>query len=185
MITCGDPVDPGIWYAGGNIPPISLRGTHVTAYNRASHHVSFASGCSLLAIREVIERTDWPNNAFFAYCEDIEWSIRAGRAGLHIACVSVVRPYHLVSVSVRLTSKGGNQHFSFYYRFFMRNWCHVIRLHARGLQTLAAPFVITLSALYRSFGFLSKSRVDKLHAHWNGVKEECATPNKQLAVGDA
>jgi GT2 family glycosyltransferase len=46
--------------------------------------VDWVSGCCLMARREMIEQIGLLDEAFFMYCEDVDWAYRAGQAGWEV-----------------------------------------------------------------------------------------------------
>lgn len=79
-----------IWYGGGSIDWLNL-----TAFHRGVDEIDrgqfdrqiqsdFATGCTLLLKREVIERVGILDKKFFLYLEDVDFSLRAKKAGFSI-----------------------------------------------------------------------------------------------------
>jgi GT2 family glycosyltransferase len=63
--------------------------------------VSSASGCAMMIRREVIERIGVLDEDFFAYVEDIDYCLRAKRAGFKIMCVPLAKVLHKEDYSLR------------------------------------------------------------------------------------
>jgi GT2 family glycosyltransferase len=74
-----------------------------------------ACGCSLMVTRALCEQVGLLADEYFAYCEDLDWSLRARRAGFRIAYVPRSRIWHKVSRATGGTGSG----ISHYY--FTRN----------------------------------------------------------------
>lgn len=96
----GDP--PRVWWAGGAYSPRFGVPKHFgygrrdgRRYDR-SRTISFATGCALLLRRAVFERVGRLSSDFFAYGEDVDFSIRARRAGLEILYVPLAVLVHRV-----------------------------------------------------------------------------------------
>jgi GT2 family glycosyltransferase len=93
-----------IWYAGGSIDWTHLAGFHrgVDELDRGqfSKPVStqqesdFATGCCLLIRREVIETIGFIDDSYFLYWEDVDYSLRAKKAGFKIALEPTSIIYH-------------------------------------------------------------------------------------------
>lgn len=79
-----------IWYAGGVIDWKNVYGKHIGVdevdhgqYDQAKE-TEFASGCSMLAKREVFEQAGLFDERYFLYLEDMDLSVRAKKAGFNI-----------------------------------------------------------------------------------------------------
>ena len=77
------------WYQGGTFSPWS--GIPVQGHRRPAmaadgpaREVDYATGCAMLVRPAVIERVGSFDGDFFAYCEDLDLSIRARRAGFRV-----------------------------------------------------------------------------------------------------
>jgi len=80
-----------LWYAGG-----SIDWNHLAAFHRGVDEVDlgqfdtqtesdFATGCSVLVKREILEKVGTFDKRFFLYLEDVDWSVRVTNAGYKIA----------------------------------------------------------------------------------------------------
>ena len=58
------------------------------------HDVDAVSGCVMLVKREVFERVGWLDDAYFFSFEDVEFCLRARRAGFRTVCVPEATAYH-------------------------------------------------------------------------------------------
>lgn len=79
-----------IWYAGGSIDWLNITAFHrgVDELDRGQFDQQktsdFATGCTLLVKREVIERAGILDKKFFLYFEDVDFCLRAKKAGFSI-----------------------------------------------------------------------------------------------------
>ncbi len=89
-----------LWYAGG-----SIDWNHIAASHRGVDEVDlgqfenqtesdFVTGCSMLVKREVLEKVGTFDKRFFLYFEDVDWSVRAQKAGYTIAFCPTSIVYH-------------------------------------------------------------------------------------------
>lgn len=80
-----------LWYAGG-----SIDWNHLAAFHRGVDEVDrgqfdtqtesdFATGCSVLVKREILEKVGTFDKRFFLYLEDVDWSVRVTKAGYKVA----------------------------------------------------------------------------------------------------
>ena len=58
-------------------------------------------GADLMVRREMTEQVGWLDEAFFIYCEEIDWCIRIKRAGWQIWCVPLAEIMHYEAQSTR------------------------------------------------------------------------------------
>ncbi|MBI2309841.1 glycosyltransferase family 2 protein [Candidatus Collierbacteria bacterium] len=86
------PKDRGkvIWYAGGLIDWSNVVGVHrgVDEVDRGQYEIKaeteFATGCAVLIKREVFETIGLYDERYFLYLEDLDFSVRANKAGIKI-----------------------------------------------------------------------------------------------------
>jgi N-acetylglucosaminyl-diphospho-decaprenol L-rhamnosyltransferase len=57
--------------------------------------VDFVLGATMMLRREVIQQTGMFDEAFFMYCEEIDWAWRIHKAGWDVRCVPAARVVHL------------------------------------------------------------------------------------------
>src|SRR4030095_7469468 len=60
------------------------RGARVSAIGRAPHPADAVSGCALFVRRSVLERVGGLDVRLFFYFEDMDWCLRARRAGFDV-----------------------------------------------------------------------------------------------------
>ncbi|MEJ2557919.1 MAG: glycosyltransferase family 2 protein [Anaerolineae bacterium] len=73
-------------------------------YGSTPREVDFVSGCALLVRSSVLEQVGLLDERFFAYYEEVEWCIRARRAGYHILSVPEAKVWHKISPGRRAAS---------------------------------------------------------------------------------
>jgi GT2 family glycosyltransferase len=89
-----------LWYAGG-----SIDWNHLASFHRGVDEIDrgqfdtqtesdFATGCSVLIKREILEKVGTFDKRFFLYLEDVDWSVRVRRAGYIIAFEPKSIVYH-------------------------------------------------------------------------------------------
>lgn len=70
----------------------------ITRYSEFAE-VDYISGCAMLLRRSAVERVGLLDPDFFAYHEDLDWCIRARRAGYRVAYVPSAIVYHRMHAS--------------------------------------------------------------------------------------
>ncbi len=100
-----------IWSAGGAIDRprghtrmVGLNEQDVGQYGAAPWKTDFVTGCALLIRRAVLEQVGLLDERFFAYYEEVEWCMRARRAGYRIVSVPQARVWHKISPQARSDS---------------------------------------------------------------------------------
>lgn len=133
-----------IHFAGGKINRLYTKGIHIQSTKCQIQTTDYITGCCLLIKREVIEKIGLMDEDYFLYCEDVDWCIKARKAGYKCVVVSAAKIWHKVSSSTK--------EFSFSYIYY----------HARNGLLLArrnAPFFIKISAYLNSFFIFFKQIV--------------------------
>jgi hypothetical protein len=90
------------WYQGGRFSlwsgiPFQGHRRRTTLRDGRPRDVDYATGCAMLVRPAVIRRVGSFDPSFFAYCEDLDLSIRARRAGFRVLFVPGSLVYHDVS----------------------------------------------------------------------------------------
>lgn len=94
-----------LWYAGGRVNLVQGRLWHTGIrekdrgqYDQVSE-VDYVTGCALMIRNEVAHRIGLIDTAYTLYCEDVDYSIRAGKAGYRLILVPSAKMWHKVSAS--------------------------------------------------------------------------------------
>ncbi len=79
-----------LWYAGGKLDADNVYASHYgldevdNGQFNSIRETDFTTGCCMLITRDVIDRVGLLDEKYFMYFEDIDYSIRAKRAGLQV-----------------------------------------------------------------------------------------------------
>ncbi len=114
-----------IHFNGGKINWLYTKGRHIAGAT------DYITGACMLVKREVIDKIGLMDEDYFLYCEDVDWCLRARKAGYRCVVVPEAKIWHKVSASAKPES------FSYIY------------YHARNGLLLAkknAPFFIKIFA---------------------------------------
>ena len=170
-----------IWSAGGKWNSIFGRAItlgdrrSVDNFNLTNQNLDWATGCCMLITREALLETGLLNESYFAYFEDVEWSLRFIEKGFEIALAAEAKIYHEAGASSkRKHSEGTLSPKVFYYH--VRNQFFLLRSQIHGF---AIPFAWT----YHSFRFLLwisyfclRGRFQKLKSVARGIKDGITMP---------
>lgn len=116
-----------IWFAGATINWRKAVSNHI-GQNQKDHakydsikEVERVTGCSMLIKRDVCERIGLMDEKLFLYAEELDWCVRAKKAGYKILYIPDSKVYHKISLST-----GDNYGVIFNY-FNTRNFLYVIQ----------------------------------------------------------
>ncbi|HXV12659.1 MAG TPA: glycosyltransferase family 2 protein [Candidatus Krumholzibacteria bacterium] len=136
-----------IWYAGGEISLWRGAARHagIREHDRGQHDtardVDYASGCALLARREVFERVGLLDESYRAYFEDADLCLRAARAGFRVRYVPTAQVWHRISAST-----GGQVSRAKVRRKLESAW-RFFRAHARPYHWITIPLFFALDVV--------------------------------------
>jgi len=94
-----------IWAAGGtltwrqNLTTLRGFGQRDGPEFASELDVDYLPGCAMLVRREVFETIGALDDSYFAYTEDVDFGVRARRAGFRSRCIGSVAAYHAPSTS--------------------------------------------------------------------------------------
>ncbi|GMQ31367.1 glycosyltransferase family 2 protein [Algoriphagus confluentis] len=168
-----------IWSAGGKF--ISLLGRAKTLgdrktlknYQPFSKKLDWATGCCMLLTREAILQSGLLNEQYFAYFEDVEWSLRIRNQGFEIGLVPEAKIYHEAGASSKKSHSEGTLSAKVFY-YHVRNQLFLIRN-----QNIPLGFIYHLGRFTLWMGyFLLRGRFQKLKAVAKGIKDGLFTPLK-------
>lgn len=89
-----------IWYAGGKIDWSNIYAYHRgvdevdTGQFESSQETDFATGCCMLIKRSVIDKIGLLDKKYFLYYEDVDYSVRAKRAGFSVKYCAATYLWH-------------------------------------------------------------------------------------------
>ena len=93
-----------VWFSGGTIDRLTLEARHETRQPVSAdlpYSTEFITGCCLMLRTEALKQIGLLDTQFFAYYEDVDWSLRANALGYHLVCVPNATARHEVSHSFR------------------------------------------------------------------------------------
>jgi GT2 family glycosyltransferase len=161
-----------IWFAGGVFDRLRAIGRHPgenlpdpNPGETQTRDVSFLTGCCLLfpaaALRDVgVFRED-----FFAYCEDVEWGLRAARHGLRLVYAPAARLRHRVPVMGAAPS-------AMQIRFRDRNRRRIVRLHYGAVDALLFSLWFYPTRLALMMRYALQGEGDRAGAVLRGMTEQ-------------
>lgn len=174
-----------IWSAGGKWIPSICRAITlgnrepVSDYRPKKSELDWATGCCMLISREAILKTGLLNEQYFAYFEDVEWSLRFRKAGFGIGLAEKAVIYHEAGASSKKKHSEGTLSPRVFF-FHVRNQFFLIR----GLNQAAENFIRTLGGLIYHLSrfalwmgyFLIRGRFEKFKAVARGLRDGLTEP---------
>lgn len=146
-----------IWFAGGVSDVKNGKFYHFmigrpNTKDTRIKEVDFITGCCMLIKKTVFGRIGLLDIIYFAYCEDIDFSLRAKRDGFKIVYVPIAVIWHKVSA----TGKGAFSPKKAYYKY--RNTIILTKKHGKlGFRNLAN---ISIDAILYIYGCLKTNKKD-------------------------
>lgn len=138
------------WFIGGRLNRLLTKGMHM-AYGEEDkgqydvpsvRDTDYATGGCLLVRRKVIDNIGLLPEEYFVYYEDVEWNLRARRAGFRCVVVPKAMIWHKGAASSKEFSPS-------YIRYHVRNGLLLSRRMGMPLQIFAAYSVSLLRALWQ------------------------------------
>ena len=138
--------------------------------------VQILTGCCMLIRAETIRRIGLFNREFFAYGEDLDWSLRARAAGIRLRYVPQAQLWHKMFGASQKDGRPAVRKSSPRVEYLMtRNFIWVVRLHSRprsARRFVALAHLIGVWRVPRSLGLLLlPSRRAAGWAGWQGLRD--------------
>jgi len=138
-----------LWFAYGTVS-LWLGLFRNPAFNRPDSSrwdtpldMEFASGCCMLIPARILQNVGMLDEAFFAYCEDIDFSLRIRKAGFRLRFVPTAHLWHGNSMAT-------NRVRSVMYRYLStRNNLWVVRKHGSWFEIFTCLCILPLRSLFR------------------------------------
>ena len=133
-------------------------------------YTEWASGCCIFTTPSIFKEVGLFDEIFFAYYEDVDWSIRLKKQNYLIALSKLSEVYHHESGSSKSLKKQNEGYLSpksHYYNF--RNHIIFLRKHKSEYNSLGIVIFQLLKITQFSFYFMLRLRKKKFINLWKGV----------------
>jgi GT2 family glycosyltransferase len=168
--------DDRIWFAGGFYKPWwstgKVRGQNrrdLGKYNE-TREVSFITGCACLIKAEVVRKIGLLDEVFFLGFEDLDWTLRAMRAGFRAFYVGSSVIWHKASYD---TKKNFGKPIMDFYR--TRNSLLIARKHIPFRYWPGFLLSLGKYVVYRSVGYLLRAEPKRIRELYRGLWGGCIT----------
>jgi GT2 family glycosyltransferase len=133
-------------------------------------YTEWASGCCIFTTPSIFKEVGLFDEIFFAYYEDVDWSIRLKKQNYLIALSKLSEVYHHESGSSKSSKKQNEGYLSpksHYYNF--RNHIIFLRKHKSDYNSLGIVIFQLLKITQFSLYFILRLRKNKFINLWKGV----------------
>lgn len=132
--------------------------------------MEYASGCCMMIPARILRHVGMLDEAFFAYCEDIDFSLRVREAGFRLRYLPTAHLWHG-------SSKPTDRTRSAFYRYLAtRNNLWVVRKHGSWLERMACFCVLPTRSLFRIARMVCKMQWDSIVAELKGIGDGVWAP---------
>jgi len=156
-----------IWSAGGYLNKF-FGNTSTNKSLEKKLNLDWVTGCCMLLKTDVIKKTKLLDENFFAYYEDVDWSIRIKDLGYTLELVDKSLVYHHGSISSNdSTSEGKLSAFVHYLNF--KNHIYFLRKHIEKFNFFGVVLYQLMKLVSYSIYFILRFRFNKLKMIYKGL----------------
>ena len=156
-----------IWSAGGYLNKF-FGNTTTNKSLEKKLNLDWITGCCMLLKTEVIKKTKLFDENFFAYYEDVDWSLRIKDLGYSLQLVETSLIYHHGSISSNnSTSEGKLSAFVHYLNF--KNHIYFLRKHSEKFNFFGVVLYQIMKLISYSIYFILRFRFNKLKMIYKGL----------------
>lgn len=173
-----------LWNAGGRY--LKWLAKSETLYNRFDsvqpYSTDWITGCAIMVKSSLIQQIGLLDNTYFAYFEDVDWSLRMRKSGYELEVVPSSKIYHEAGASSKSKTTGREGFLDPRVHYLnVRNQLFQLRKYASfPYGILAWPFNMGKISLYAVY-FIIRGRWSKLHAIHKGLVDGL---KKNILAGD-
>lgn len=167
--------DPSrLWFAGGRVNLWTGVFSN-TAHNllddgrfKFPREMEYAVGCCILVSKRIVQEVGGFDSSYFAYFEDVDWSLRCRRAGFPLVLCPSAKLWHVVSAAGKRRPAN--------IRYLMtRNHLWTMRRHASPGQLACALLLLPLRSLWRIAKSSLAREWESIPAEFRGLKDGLLT----------
>jgi hypothetical protein len=141
-----------------------------------TREMEYASGCCVLIPREIFRAVGGFDERFFAYCEDVEWSIRCRRKGFRLLLSPQAKLWHGVAAV-------GKKKPALMRYLMTRNHLWTVRRHANAWQFACVLLLSPLRSSWRLGKIALAGQWGCIPAEFRGVKDGLFARLGQSSLG--
>ena len=167
-----------IWNGGGSfntffgLSKTRFKGMIYKPKLKIDTSTEWISGCCILVKIAVIHEVGLLDNRFFAYFEDVDWSIRMTNLGYKLGVVPKSIIYHHSSGSSKKNNTSNEGNLSPYAHYLnVRNHIYLIKKHTFFFNSFGCWIYQILKITSYSIYFILRFRFGKFKMVWRGVSD--------------
>jgi GT2 family glycosyltransferase len=156
-----------IWNAGGAINyflgtfQTLKKGLNFKNFNSNKDYTDWFTGCCVLIKSDIFKDIGYFDEKFFAYYEDIDFSIRLKKMGYSIALMTDSYLQHYESASSKSINKSEGNLSPYVHYLNIRNHILLLKKHSKSFNTIGVLFYQLIKILSYLIYFLIRFRFNK------------------------
>ena len=156
-----------IWSAGGYVNKF-FGYTSTNKNSNGNLKLDWITGCCMLLKTDLIKKVGLIDENFFAYYEDVDWSLRIKDLGYSLKLVNTSLVYHYGSKSSENSSSEGSLSPKVHYLNF-KNHLYLLRKHNKKFNLLGLILYQFIKLFFYSTYFILRFRFNKLKIIYKGI----------------
>jgi len=165
-----------VWNAGGYLNNF-FGFPYTNKLNNKKRQIDWITGCCIVLKTKVINKVGLMDEHFFAYYEDVDWSLRIKKLGYKLGVVeSSVIFHHGTKSSKNSNFEGDLSPFVHYLN--IRNHIYLVKKHSDKFNFIGVLLYQFLKILFYSIYFIMRLRFSKLKMVYRGLND--GINNKQI-----
>ena len=158
-----------IWSAGGYVNKF-FGYTSTNKNSNGNLKLDWITGCCMLLKTDLIKKVGLIDENFFAYYEDVDWSLRIKDLGYSLKLVNTSLVYHYGSKSSENSSFEGSLSPKVHYLNF-KNHLYLLRKHHKKFNLLGLILYQFIKLFFYSIYFILRFRFNKLRIIYKGLND--------------
>ena len=157
-----------VWSAGGFLNKFFGYTYVIKSPEGIKKNIDWITGCCFFLRTDIIKKIGLLDENFFAYYEDVDWSIRIKNAGYDLAFVKSSVVYHHGSNSSKNESNEGTLS-PFVHYLNIRNHIFLLRKNKDVFNSVGVLFFQFFKIVSYSVYFIVRVRINKLNMVYKGL----------------
>ena len=166
-----------VWNAGGYLNNFFGFPYTNKKLNNKNRQIDWITGCCIVLKTKVIKKAGLIDEDFFAYYEDVDWSLRIKKLGYKLGVVESSVIFHHGTKSSNNSNFEGNLS-PFVHYLNIRNHIYLVKKHSDKFNFIGVLFYQFLKILFYSIYFILRLRFSKLKMVYRGLND--GINNKQI-----
>ena len=166
-----------VWNAGGYLNNFFGFPYTNNKIKNKNLQIDWITGCCIVLKTKVIKKAGLIDEDFFAYYEDVDWSLRIKKLGYKLGVVESSVIFHHGTKSSNNSNFEGNLS-PFVHYLNIRNHIYLVKKHSDKFNFIGVLFYQFLKILFYSIYFMLRLRFSKLKMVYRGLND--GINNKQI-----